>query len=83
MWKMALAFYFPSSGKVTIDNSVINAKHAGCASLFRKSYNSRRDCNYGDRVNLREKTDADGPIADGAAVSIVNRDGYKKLETVM
>ena len=28
------------------------------------------------------KTDGDGPIADGAAVSVVNRDGYKELGTV-
>ena len=28
------------------------------------------------------KTDGDGPIADGAAVSIINREGYKDLGTV-
>ena len=73
--------YFPSSGKVTIDNSLINAKHAG-VQVCSGSLTIVGETAITVTGQPQEKTDADGPIADGAAVSIVNRDGYKKLETV-
>ena len=74
--------YFPSSGSVTIENSVINAKHFGvqvCAGSLTVS---------GDKTAItatgapQEKIEDDGPIDDGAAVSIVNRTGYKGLVKV-
>ena len=81
MWKMAFGIYFPSSGEVTIDNSAINAKHAG-VQVCSGSLTVAGETAITVTGQPQEKTDADGPIADGAAVSIVNRDGYKKLETV-
>ena len=74
--------YFPSSGSVTIENSVINAKHFGvqvCAGSLTVS---------GDKTAItatgapQDKVENDGPIDDGAAVSIVNRAGYKDLGKV-
>lgn len=74
--------YFPSSGSVTIENSVINAKHFGvqvCAGSLTVS---------GDKTAItatgapQAKVENDGPIDDGAAVSIVNRAGYKELGKV-
>lgn len=70
--------YFPSTGTVSINDSVINAKHTGvqmCAgSLFVAG---------GTSITVtgqpQQKTEGDGPIADGAAVSIVKREGYKDL----
>ena len=67
--------YFPSSGTLTIDNSVINAKTMGvqvCAGNL--SINDGSEITVtGDAV---PKTENDGAIQDGAAISIVNR-GYK------
>lgn len=74
--------YFPSSGTLTIDNSVINAKTMGvqvCSgSLDIKGQNAAITVN-GDPV---PKTENDGAIQDGAAISIVNRTGYKGLGTI-
>lgn len=74
--------YFPSSGTLTIDNSVINAKTMGvqvCSgSLDIKGQNAAITVN-GDPV---PKTENDGAIQDGAAISIVNRTGYKDLGTI-
>ena len=77
-----LGIYFPGTGSVTIENSVINAKHFGvqvCAGdLFVT----------GDKTSItatgtpQQKTEGDGPIIDGAAVSIVEREGYQDLGTV-
>ena len=67
--------YFPSSGKLTIDNSTINAKTMGvqvCAGSLSINEGSKITVT-GDPV---EKTENDGAIQDGAAISIVNR-GYK------
>lgn len=73
--------YFPSSGKLTIDNSTINAKTMGvqvCAGSLSINDGSKITVN-GDAV---PKTENDGAIQDGAAISIVNRTGYKGLENV-
>ena len=70
--------YFPSSGTLTIDNSTINAKTMGvqvCAGSLNINDGSKITVN-GDAV---PKTESDGAIQDGAAISIVNRDGYKGL----
>lgn len=74
--------YFPSSGKLTIDNSKITAMTMGvqvCSgSLDIKGQNAAITVN-GDPV---PKTENDGAIQDGAAISIVNRTGYKGLGTI-
>ena len=74
--------YFPSSGTLTIDNSKITAKTLGvqvCSgSLDIKGQNAAITVN-GDPV---PKTENDGAIQDGAAISIVNRAGYKGLGTI-
>ena len=74
--------YFPSSGKLTIENSTINAKTMGvqvCAGSLEIT---------GDKTAINvtggpvDKTENDGAIQDGAAISIVNRTGYKGLGKV-
>lgn len=80
--KEGYGIYFPSTGSVTIDNSVINAKYTGvqmCAGDLTVT---------GDKTKIhvtgepQEKTGGDGPIADGAAISIIEREGYKDLGKV-
>lgn len=73
--------YFPSSGTLTLDNSTVNAKTMGvqvCAGSL--------SINEGSAVtvtgNAVPKAENDGAIQDGAAISIVNRTGYKGLGTV-
>ena len=73
--------YFPSSGKLTIDNSTITAKTMGvqvCAGSLSINADSAITVT-GDAVH---KTENDGAIQDGAAISIVNRTGYKGLGDV-
>ena len=73
--------YFPSSGKLTLDNSTVNAKTMGvqvCAGSLSINEGSAITVT-GDAV---PKTEDDGAIQDGAAISIVNRTGYKGLDTV-
>ena len=70
--------YFPSSGTLTIDNSTINAKTMGvqvCSGSLNVNAGSAIAVS-GDSV---AKTENDGAIQDGAAISIVNRPGYKGL----
>ncbi len=70
--------YFPSSGTLTIDNSRINAKTMGaqvCSGSLNVTAGSAITVS-GDPV---EKLEGDGAIQDGAAISIVNRAGYKGL----
>ena len=70
--------YFPSSGTLTIDNSTINAKTMGaqvCSGNLNVTAGSTITVS-GDPV---EKLEGDGAIQDGAAISIVNRPGYKGL----
>ena len=73
--------YFPSSGTLTIDNSTINAKTMGvqvCSGSLNINEGSAITVS-GDPV---AKTEGDGAIQDGAAISIVNRPGYKGLDQV-
>lgn len=73
--------YFPSSGTLTIDNSTINAKTMGvqvCSGSLNVNSGSAITVS-GDPV---AKTENDGAIQDGAAISIVNRPGYKGLDKV-
>ncbi len=73
--------YFPSSGTLTIDNSTINAKTMGvqvCAGSLNINDGSKITVT-GDAV---PKTENDGAIQDGAAISIVNRTGYKGLGNI-
>ncbi len=73
--------YFPSSGTLTLDNSTVNAKTMGvqvCAGSLSINEGSAVTVT-GDAV---PKTENDGAIQDGAAISIVNRIGYKGLGTV-
>ena len=70
--------YFPSSGTLTIDNSTINAKTMGvqvCSGNLNVNAGSTITVS-GDPV---AKTENDGAIQDGAAISVVNRPGYKGL----
>ena len=74
--------YFPSSGKLIIENSKITAKTMGvqvCSGALSISGANTAITVTGDAV---EKTENDGAIQDGAAISIVNRTGYKGLEKV-
>lgn len=70
--------YFPSSGTLTIDNSTINAKTMGaqvCSGNLNVTAGSAITVSGGPV----EKLEGDGAIQDGAAISIVNRPGYKGL----
>ena len=74
--------YFPSSGTLTIDNSVINAKTMGvqvCSGSLNISGAETAITVSGDGI---PKTINDGAIEDGAAISIVNRTGYKGLSEI-
>lgn len=74
--------YFPSSGTLTIDNSVINAKTMGvqvCSGSLNISGADTAITVSGDGI---DKTINDGAIEDGAAISIVNRAGYKDLAEI-
>lgn len=70
--------YFPSSGTLTIDNSTINAKTMGAQVC-----SGNLNVNAGSTITVSgdpvAKTENDGAIQDGAAISIVNRHGYKGL----
>ena len=74
--------YFPSSGTLTIDNSVINAKTMGvqvCSGSLNISGAGTAITVTGDSI---AKTENDGAIEDGAAISIVERTGYKGLTEI-
>ena len=74
--------YFPSSGTLTIDNSKINAKTMGvqvCSGSLNISGAETAITVSGDGI---PKTINDGAIEDGAAISIVNRTGYKGLSEI-
>ena len=73
--------YFPSSGTLTIDNSVINAKTMGvqiCSGRLNVTGDKTAITVTGDGI---AKTENDGAIEDGAAISIVER-GYKGLSEI-
>ena len=70
-----------ASVALTIDNSVINAKTMGvqvCAGSLSINAGSTITVSGGPVV----KTENDGAIQDGAAISIVNRKGYKGLDKI-
>ena len=73
--------YFPSSGTLTINNSTINAKTMGVQVC-----SGNLNINEGSTITVSgdpvAKTEGDGAIQDGAAISIVNRPGYKGLDQV-
>ena len=74
--------YFPSSGTLTIENSTINAKTMGvqvCAGSLEITGDKTAINVTGDPV---PKTENDGAIQDGAAISVVDRTGYKGLDKV-
>lgn len=74
--------YFPSSGALVIDNSVINAKTMGvqvCAGSLSISGDGTAITVTGDAV---PKIENDGAIEDGSAISIIDRSGYKDLGSV-
>ena len=74
--------YFPSSGTLTIDNSVISAKTMGvqvCSGSLNITGAKTAITVTGDGI---PKTINDGAIEDGAAISIVNRTGYKGLSNI-
>lgn len=69
--------YFPSSGKLTIENSTINAKTMGvqvCAGSLEITGDKTAINVTGDPV---PKTENDGAIQDGAAISVVDRTGLQ------
>ena len=73
--------YFPSSGKLNITSSRIVAKTMGvqvCAGSLRIGDGSIIEVT-GSAV---PKTEGDGAIEDGNAISIVDRAGYKGLESI-
>ena len=74
--------YFPSSGTLNIENSIINAKTMGvqvCAGSLNITGEKTAINVTGDPV---PKTENDGAIQDGAAISVVDRTGYKGLATI-
>lgn len=74
--------YFPSSGTLTIENSKINAQTMGvqvCAGSLNISGADTAITVSGDGI---DKTINDGAIEDGAAISIVERTGYKGLSEI-
>lgn len=79
---MDLVFTSRLTGNVTIENSKINAKHVGvqmCAGSLTVTGDQTAITTTGTK---QQKTEGDGPIVDGAAISIVKRDGYKDLGKV-
>ena len=74
--------YFPSSGTLTIDNSTITAKTMGVQVC-----SGKLNINAGSVITVEgdavPKAENDGAIQDGAAISIVNRPGYKGLSNIV
>lgn len=75
--------YFPSSGTLTINNSTINAKTMGvqvCAGSL--DISGEKTAITATAIIEGDKTEGDGAIEDGAAISIRKREGYKDLGTI-
>ena len=76
--------YFPCSGTLTIDNSQVHGTANGvqmCAgNLVVRGDKTRITANGAD--TSASKT-GDGPISDGAAISVVDREGYKGIGTII
>ena len=65
--------YFPSSGRVTIEDSVINAKYSG-VQMCSGSLTVKGDKTAITTTGVPQpKKENDGVIADGAAISVINR----------
>ena len=78
--KYGYGIYFPSSGSLTIEDSTITAKYVGvqiCAGDLTVTNSTIKATNA-----PVAKTEDDGVISDGSAISIVNRAGYKGIGTV-
>ena len=75
--------YFPSSGNVSIENSQISAKYVGVQMCAGNLTVKGSGTYIGTTNEPLEKTESDGVISDGAAISIVERDGYKDLGTIV
>lgn len=73
--------YFPSAGSVIIDSSTVSAKYVG-VQMCAGSLSIVGDSVISTSGEPQAKTEGDGPIADGAAISVVNREGYKDLGSV-
>lgn len=74
--------YFPCTGLVLIDNSSVIAETTGvqmCAGSLRVQGDATSITVTGDSSH---KEEGDGVIPDGAAISIVEREGYQELGTV-
>ena len=74
--------YFPSSGTLTIDKSTINAKTMG-VQVCSGELNINADSVITVTGDSVPKAENDGAIQDGAAISIVNRTGYKGLSNIV
>ncbi|MDM8271354.1 hypothetical protein [Thermophilibacter provencensis] len=74
--------YFPSTGSVLIDNSVISAELTGVQICAGDLTVQGADTVISVTGQPVEKTEGDGVIADGAAISIIEREGYQDLGAV-
>lgn len=74
--------YFPSSGELIIENSKITAKTMGVQVCSGAPSITGADTEITVTGDAVPKTENDGAIQDGAAISIVNRTGYNGLVTV-
>lgn len=75
--------YFPSSGSVTVENSVIKAKYVGIQLCAGSLYVSGEKTLIRATESAQPKAEGDGVIADGAAISVVKREGYQDLGSVI
>ena len=74
-----IGVYWPSgNGVLTIDNSQITG-HTGVQVCGGSLDITGANTSITATGTPQEKTENDGPIMDGAAVSIIERDGYKDL----
>ena len=65
--------YFPSSGSVAIEDSVINAKYSGVQMCYGSLTVKGDKTAITTTGEPQPKTENDGAIADGAAISVINR----------
>lgn len=72
--------YFPCSGALNIENSTVTTKSTGvqvCAGNL-----SLKGSTITTEGQASAKTENDGAILDGAAISVIKREGYKDLGKV-
>ena len=77
--KNGFGIYFPSTGTVEIENSIINAKYNGIQMCAGELTIDGEETAITVTGNAEQKVEGDGVIADGAAVSIVKRTGYASV----